>query len=86
MDRKEILKKVIEVIKGVNESVEEVKETQTLKDIGFDDLDMIEFIMGLEEDLGVEIPDEDADKFTTVESVVNYLDAKINPSKESAKE
>jgi len=45
-------------------------------DLGADSLDVVELVMGLEEELDVEIPDEDAEKITTVQEAVNYIDEK----------
>ncbi len=45
-------------------------------DLGADSLDVVELVMGLEEEFDVEIPDEDAEKITTVQEAVTYIDAK----------
>jgi acyl carrier protein len=45
-------------------------------DLGADSLDVVELVMGLEEEFDVEIPDEDAEKITTVQEAVNYIDEK----------
>ncbi len=45
-------------------------------DLGADSLDVVELVMGLEEELDVEIPDEDAEKITTVQEAVSYIDEK----------
>ena len=45
-------------------------------DLGADSLDGVELVMGLEEEFDVEIPDEDAEKITTVQEAVNYIDEK----------
>ncbi len=45
-------------------------------DLGADSLDVVELVMGLEEEFDVEIPDEDAEKITTVQEAVDYIDAK----------
>ena len=44
-------------------------------DLGADSLDTVELIMQLEEEFGIEIPDEDAEKMTTVQSAVDYIEA-----------
>jgi acyl carrier protein len=45
-------------------------------DLGADSLDVVELVMGLEEEFDVEIPDEDAEKITTVQEAVSYIDDK----------
>lgn len=58
--------------------VEEEKVTMDasfVDDLGADSLDTVELIMQLEEEFGIEIPDEDAEKMTTVKSAVEYVDA-----------
>lgn len=47
-----------------------------IDDLGADSLDTVELIMALEEEFGVEIPDEDAEKMTTVGEAVKYIEAK----------
>ena len=44
-------------------------------DLGADSLDTVELIMQLEEEFGIEIPDEDAETITTVQAAVDYLDS-----------
>jgi acyl carrier protein len=48
----------------------------TLESLGADSLDLVELTMVLEEELNIEIPDEDAEKLTTVKDVVLYCEAK----------
>jgi len=45
-------------------------------DLGADSLDVVELVMGLEEEFDIEIPDEDAEKITTVQEAVSYIDDK----------
>jgi acyl carrier protein len=45
-------------------------------DLGADSLDVVELVMGLEEEFDIEIPDEDAEKITTVQEAVTYIDDK----------
>jgi len=52
-------------------------EASFIDDLGADSLDTVELIMKMEEDFGIEIPDEDAEKLKTVGDVVNYLDSKL---------
>ncbi|MEE2877024.1 MAG: acyl carrier protein [Candidatus Neomarinimicrobiota bacterium] len=50
-------------------------EASFVDDLGADSLDTVELIMQLEEEFGMEIPDEEAEKLTTVGSAVNYIDS-----------
>ena len=50
-------------------------EASFVDDLGADSLDTVELIMELEEEFGIEIPDEDAEGLTTVGSVVDYLES-----------
>ncbi len=47
-----------------------------IDDLGADSLDTVELIMALEEEFNVEIPDEDAEKMTTVGDAIKYIEAK----------
>lgn len=61
---------------GVDE--EEVTEGASfVDDLGADSLDIVELIMALEEEFGLEIPDEDAEKISTVKDATNYIREKI---------
>ena len=51
-------------------------EASFIDDLGADSLDTVELIMALEEEFGVEIPDEDAEKMLTVGDAVRYIDQK----------
>ncbi|MBH30879.1 MAG: acyl carrier protein [Candidatus Marinimicrobia bacterium] len=50
-------------------------EASFVDDLGADSLDTVELIMQLEEEFGMEIPDEEAEKLTTVGSAVDYIDS-----------
>lgn len=68
-----VAKIVIEQL-GVKE--EEVKsEASFVDDLGADSLDTVELVMALEEEFDTEIPDEEAEKITTVQSAVDYIKA-----------
>lgn len=57
--------------------MEEVTENASfIDDLGADSLDTVELVMALEEKFGVEIPDEDAEKMTTVGQAIKYLEEK----------
>lgn len=68
----EKLKEIIADKLGVNED-EITMEATFIDDLGADSLDIVELIMALEEELEMEIPDEDAEKFRTVGDVVEYI-------------
>jgi len=46
-------------------------------DLGADSLDTVELVMALEEEFGIEIPDEDAEKMTTVGEAIKYIEDKV---------
>ena len=52
-----------------------VSAASFVDDLGADSLDTVELIMQLEEEFGIEIPDEDAEKITTVQAAVDYIDS-----------
>ena len=49
-------------------------ESTYIDDLGADSLDIVELIMAFEEEFGIEIPDEAAEKIKTVQDVVSYID------------
>jgi acyl carrier protein len=55
---------------------EVVPEASFIDDLGADSLDKVELIMALEEEFSVEIPDEDAEKMTTVADSIRYIEQK----------
>lgn len=68
-----VTKVVVEQL-GVKE--EEVKLTSSfVDDLGADSLDTVELVMALEEEFETEIPDEEAEKITTVQQAVDYVNA-----------
>ena len=60
---------------GVEES-SVIGKAKFIEDLGADSLDIVELVMAMEEEFGIEIPDEDAEKLKTVSDVCNYLQAK----------
>jgi acyl carrier protein len=50
-------------------------EASFVEDLGADSLDIVELVMALEDDFGIEIPDEDAEKIATVGDAVEYIKA-----------
>ena len=72
MSIEERVKKIIVEQLGVKE--EEVKsEASFIEDLGADSLDTVELVMALEEEFDIEIPDEEAEKITTVQSAIDYV-------------
>ncbi|PID45159.1 MAG: acyl carrier protein [Proteobacteria bacterium] len=57
---------------GVEES-EVVNTASFVDDLGADSLDTVELVMALEEEFGTEIPDEEAEKITTVQLAIDYV-------------
>lgn len=71
----ERVKKIIVEQLGVKE--DEVKnESSFVDDLGADSLDTVELVMALEEEFDTEIPDEEAEKITTVQAAIDYV--KVN--------
>ncbi len=69
----EKVKKIIVEQLGVDE--DEVKpEAHFVDDLGADSLDVVELVMALEEEFGLEISDEDAEKLTTVQQAIAYIE------------
>ena len=50
-------------------------------DLGADSLDSVELVMALEEEFGIEVPDEDAAKLTTVQAVIDYVNNHLSAKK-----
>jgi acyl carrier protein len=68
----ERVRKVVVDQLGVDEANVKL-ESSFVEDLGADSLDAVELVMALEEEFECEIPDEEAEKITTVESAVNYI-------------
>ncbi|MBP9854288.1 MAG: acyl carrier protein [Candidatus Omnitrophica bacterium] len=73
----EKIKSIIAEQLGVKEE-EVTPEASFIDDLGADSLDTVELIMALEEEFSVEIPDEDAEKMTTVGDAIKYINEKGN--------
>ncbi|GLH31273.1 MULTISPECIES: acyl carrier protein [Pseudomonas] len=70
----ERVKKIVAEQLGVKE--EEIKnESSFVDDLGADSLDTVELVMALEEEFETEIPDEEAEKITTVQAAIDYVNA-----------
>ncbi len=72
----ERVKKIVAEQLGVKE--EEVKtEASFVEDLGADSLDTVELVMALEEEFETEIPDEEAEKITTVQLAISYINENL---------
>ena len=61
--------------------IEEVTDTASfVDDLGADSLDTVELVMALEEEFGIEIPDEEAEKMTNVGEAIRYVESKAAKS------
>lgn len=69
----ERVKKVIEEQLSVNQD-QITKEASFIDDLGADSLDTVELVMALEEEFGIEIPDDEAEKITKVNEAVSYIE------------
>lgn len=73
----ERVNKVVMEQLGVSES--EIRPNASfMEDLGADSLDSVELVMALEEEFGTEIPDEEAEKITTVQQAVDYIKNRID--------
>ena len=83
MSEKSIEEKVKDIIVeqlGVNP--EQVTPTASfIEDLGADSLDTVELVMAFEEEFGIEIPDEDAEKITRVKEAVEYIESHAKSKK-----
>ena len=72
----ERIKEIIVEQLGVDAN-EVTPEASFIDDLGADSLDTVELVMAFEEEFGLEIPDEDAEKITSVGDALNYLNQKM---------
>ena len=64
------------VVERLGVDADKVKaEASFIDDLGADSLDTVELVMAFEEEFGVEIPDDAAEKITTVKDAISYIDA-----------
>jgi acyl carrier protein len=73
MSVEERVKKIVVDQLGVEES-QVTKEAKFVDDLGADSLDTVELVMALEEEFGLEIPDEEAEKISTVGQAIGYIE------------
>ena len=79
MKMEEVQKKLKEIVMDrLNAEEDQIKpEASFVEDLGADSLDIVELIMGIEEEFDIEIPDEDAEKLTTVGEALDYIKKKL---------
>ena len=72
----EVLDKVVEIVcNQLSVDMEEVTpDSSFVEDLGADSLDTVELVMEFEEEFGVEIPDEEAENITTINSAVDWIE------------
>lgn len=79
MSEDEVFEKIKDILKDQlsieNKEIE--LSSKLIDDLGADSLDLVELVMAMEEEFGVEIPDSDAESILTVEDVVKYICDKI---------
>jgi acyl carrier protein len=69
------------VVEQLSVKEEEVtNEASFVDDLGADSLDTVELVMALEEEFKTEIPDEEAEKITTVQQAIDYVTSHTSPS------
>ncbi len=71
----EKVKKIVVEQLGVSED-QVTPDAKFIEDLGADSLDQVELVMALEEEFGSDIPDEDAEKLTTVGDAIKYVESK----------
>ncbi|MBN1899935.1 acyl carrier protein [Candidatus Sumerlaeota bacterium] len=80
-DVREKVKQVI--VDQLSVNPEEVTDDASfIEDLGADSLDIVELVMELEEQFGVDIPDEEAEKILTVGEAIKYIETKLPEGKE----
>jgi acyl carrier protein len=78
-DIEQRVKKIVEEQLSVKEE-EVTNEASFVDDLGADSLDTVELVMALEEEFKTEIPDEEAEKITTVQQAIDYIRSHTSPS------
>lgn len=76
MSTEEKIKSIITEQLGVKKE-DITRESSFVDDLGADSLDTVELVMALEDEFGTEIPDEDAEKLTTIGRAIDYIEEKV---------
>ncbi len=80
MEREELLKKVKAIVSDkLSISEDQVTDQASfIEDLGADSLDTVELVMALEDEFGLDIPDEEAEKLTTVGKAIDYILGRVS--------
>ena len=80
MEKEELLKKVRTIVADkLSISEEQVTEAASfIEDLGADSLDTVELVMALEDEFSLDIPDEEAEKLTTVGKALDYILTRVS--------
>jgi len=74
----EKIREVVASRLSINDLSKIKEESSFIDDLGADSLDTVELIMQLEEEFGIDIPDDEADKILTIGDAVNYIEKRKN--------
>lgn len=66
------------IVEQLNVDGADITLETSFEDLDVDSLDLVELIMAIEEEFGIEISDEDGEKITTVGSAVEYINSKVS--------
>ncbi|MFC3932691.1 acyl carrier protein [Streptococcus dentapri] len=79
MNRIEIFEKISQMIKEQmhQEDFQVTEDTSFKDDLGVDSIDLMEFIVNLEDEFSIEIPDDDIEDVTKLGDILNYLETKL---------
>jgi len=79
------LKKIVAKHLGVKDESRITPDSSYIDDLGADSLDQVELVMALEEEFGVEIPDDAAEKVTTIKDTIKYLNEHVKEKTSTSK-
>lgn len=82
MTEEVILEKIIALIKKQRSRIDfDITEKTVLKDdLGVDSIELVEFVINIEDEFGIDIPDEDVDGMVSMGDMLNYLVKRLNQS------
>ncbi|AIA68309.1 phosphopantetheine-binding protein [Streptococcus equi] len=82
MTEEVILEKIIALIKKQRSRIDfDITEKTALKDdLGVDSIELVEFVINIEDEFGIDIPDEDVDGMVSMGNMLNYLVKRLNQS------